>query len=242
MLKKKEKERRILEEFIKCYSGFPEGEIEGSEAPDFLVRAPTQVVGIELVEFVRGQSNRGSLIRQAESSREELIKQARKEYARRNKTPLQVSFFWCGESPLEKKSIPNLAKAIADIVDKYCSYGEIKLKEQLENTPLEGILDSIVIRRLHGLQRNEWISPEAGWVGIEPQELQNIISSKQKNMRRYLAKCNTVWLVIYAEGSHISSTVVLSDIEKIAKQHQFISHFQRVVFFDLWTRKSYNLK
>ena len=53
-LGRKEPERRLLEQFAPWYPEFPEGEIELSETPDFVVVSPTgRRVGIELTEVLR---------------------------------------------------------------------------------------------------------------------------------------------------------------------------------------------
>ncbi|MFW6135400.1 MAG: hypothetical protein ACOC7N_01105 [Chloroflexota bacterium] len=54
---KKRRERRLLAAFGSVYSPFPSGRLGGFERPDFVLCTDAgTVIGIELVDYVRGQA------------------------------------------------------------------------------------------------------------------------------------------------------------------------------------------
>ena len=75
---KKKRERRFLDEFIQLYPAFPIGKVKCHESPDFLIELETQMLGIEIIDFVRGQNEGVSKDRRNEFLRDniaDLVKQ-----------------------------------------------------------------------------------------------------------------------------------------------------------------------
>ena len=76
-VQKKQREKELLAEFGALYADFPVGTLIESEEPDFLIRAGSQILGIEVLEFHKKEnSERNSRIRERESFHEQLAKQA----------------------------------------------------------------------------------------------------------------------------------------------------------------------
>jgi hypothetical protein len=66
MSDKKALEPLFLEEVTAIYLDFPSGTITDSERPDSLVSSGSQVTGIDVVDYVRGQDSGGSDYRRNE--------------------------------------------------------------------------------------------------------------------------------------------------------------------------------
>ena len=58
---KKARERQLFDEVAQMYPEFPEGEIIEGESPDFQIHQDTRVIGVEIVDYVRGQ-NKGESV------------------------------------------------------------------------------------------------------------------------------------------------------------------------------------
>ena len=74
---KKHRELSFLNEFRTLIPDFPRGQVRPADPPDFLIVDAGRVVGIELVDYVRGDASGGSLVRKAERDREVVAEIAR---------------------------------------------------------------------------------------------------------------------------------------------------------------------
>lgn len=232
---KKLRERLFVEHFRAAYSDFPEGDIFDSESPDFLIYAYDRTVGIEIVEFFRGQSSQGSALHQ-EVLRKRFTKAAQQQYVAVNNMPVLVTLSWSANRQLSKRIVPDLAAYAARLVAQWTTqlaqdeeYGELKIGwESLQGTPLEDLLNYIKIRRFPGA-KTFWSTPEAGFIGVSASELQAIISSHDAKVDKYLEHCDSVWLLIVSEGYFMAST--LSWDEDVVR-HAFDFKFNRVFIYD----------
>lgn len=117
---KKVRERFLLDGFATVCTDFPTGIIEGTESPDFLISKGSRVIGIEVIDYVRGQDGRGSIYRRNEKLLQELAIRARHEYEFRYPYPLVVRFL--GHPPgqqLPKINTSRLALDAAETVSQF---------------------------------------------------------------------------------------------------------------------------
>lgn len=233
----KEREKAILNEFKTIYSDFPLGRIKEFEEPDFLIISRSETVGIELVDYVRGQSNSGSVFRRDEKLHEIIANKAQSEYEAKNRTPLTVLLYWYGHRHLRKARVRELAESVAEVVAEWVPEGVFEMvrvgQEQLAAIPLSKFVHSISVIRVRNSAQILWSSSESGWPGVGINELQEIISSKETKIEAYLQNCDSVWLVIVADGRHISS---VADLEGTIEHHPFRSRFYKVLFFNNLTQ------
>ncbi|MBV9864609.1 MAG: hypothetical protein JO316_04615 [Abitibacteriaceae bacterium] len=75
---------------------------------------------------------------------------------------------------------------------------------------------------------------EVGPSGVDPQDLQDIISAKHARITSYLRKCSQVWLLIVADAAHISS---IGDIDDSVRDYEYTSGFDRIIFYDAFNKK-----
>lgn len=90
------------------------------------------------------------------------------------------------------------------------------------------------------MTENYWYSPEGGFIGPDEFEIQNLISSKNDKVKEYQNRCDTLWLIIFAEGLNISSSVNPKNLSKI-ENYNFESHFDRVIFYDNYSQMVFTL-
>lgn len=208
--KKKTKELVYLEEVRQLFSDFPKGEIVAQESPDFVIKSPSGNIGIELVEFVRGQNRGGQNERKIEQDREKILRLAQAKFESHNQVPLYVITSWTFKNPHTYDEIDLLANALVEIIEKKMpmeAYKWVKLDyDFLFSTPLSNYCDSILfVRLIDGI--SHWVALEVGFVGLSKEDIDHLIEKKAKKLPEYSKGCDKVWLVIVCEGKHISSTV-----------------------------------
>jgi hypothetical protein len=233
MTAKKQRERSLLNEFKSIYSDFPSGQIIEFEEPDFLVPTEMGIIGIELVDYVRGQSKNGSVLRRDEKLRERIANEAKAEFEAKHQTPLMVQIHWYGHRHLSKADVRLLASSAAELIEK-CVPPEIfdmvrVGRERLAGTPLERFVPFIHVTRVRTAEQSSWSSTESGWIEVFVEELEELISLKDAKIDAYLQNCAIPWLIIVADRGHISSSVALPDT---VKQYPFQTRFDRVIFWN----------
>jgi len=230
---KKDIEKYYLEKVKASYSDFSTGEIVPGEEPDFLVVNSDPLVGIEMVNYIRGQSSSGSLGRHYEKLNEFITNAAREEFERNYKIPLMVHFNWLLHRHPGRSEAKSLAVKIAHLIENFIPQGVYMTtrigQEVLEESTLGDFIASIFITRMKPTMKGSWSNIEFDFVGLQPDEIQNIISSKEAKIDSYLQKCTAAWLIIVADGTHISSNV---EIHSAAVQNIYSSRFERVLFYD----------
>lgn len=68
------KEKYILDRFKTCYHSFPEGEINKSEKPDFIIKSNKKGIGIEITEIFQDSHEGHSKYQQRSSNRHDFSK------------------------------------------------------------------------------------------------------------------------------------------------------------------------
>jgi hypothetical protein len=80
---------------VQASGALPPGAIVEEEPPDALIQSADGTVGVEIVEYVRGQSGEGgSKNRAYESTAEHFARIAKEAYDAKYNTPLWVTFMW----------------------------------------------------------------------------------------------------------------------------------------------------
>jgi len=237
---KKDRELYFLNKVKAVYDDFPSGKVEAllgkDEPPDFLVSSDRGIVGIDIVDYIRGQGRAGSQVRHEDALRSKVIDAARKTFEANNNIPLLVHFHWYGPLRLvqaKKLSIYHLAADIACVVETgliHKAYSTQRLDEDCWcGTSLDGLLAALSITRLKDKGHSLWSTVEAGFPDVSINELQTLISTHEDTFDLYLKKCTLVWLIIVADATHISS---MAELPNDVREHRFRTRFGRVLFFN----------
>ena len=237
-MKKKERERAFLEEVKKVDPEFPSGQIIDSESPDFIIKPDTKTLGIEIIQYMRGQSSGESALRRSEEVSRKIIDNAKIEFYKSSEIPLWILFSWYPSRYPAQSKVLDLANIAVWAIRNNIPY---HLFESIEipNNYFEGTVIKKYLRRIKVTRvRNEgqilWSSIESGHISAVPGEIQEIISSKNAKAKQYKEKCDLLWLIIVADGRHISST---ASLEESALNHIYQSEFDRIIFYDHQERK-----
>lgn len=230
---KKDRERLILSEVAKLYDGFPEGELRCHESPDFLIPQEACFLGVEIVDYVRGQSRDGSPKRNNESRRQRIVDAAQKRFEAAHSAALVVYFYWLHRRALAKADTKPLAMSAALAISEHIpanpgSSTRIE-RDELEGTPIHGFVHSINVIRVTDSEAGLWTCVEGGPAEVGVDEIQRLINEKSEEVPKYRKHCDAVWLIIVAGGEHISS--IVSFTEEL-RTHPYQSKFSRVLFYD----------
>jgi hypothetical protein len=237
---KKSRERLLLSEVAELDVDFPSGTIIGDESPDFLIKLNNQVLGIEIVDYIRGQTSGESNNRRNEMVWKNIADKARVEFESKYSIPLVVQFFWYPHRHPRQTDVKQLAGYVSSLVanhipSEYFAIVQISNNE-LGNTLLERFLRSMTICKVK--KQSLWSFVGGGFIEVQVDEIQWLLSSKNDKVNGYLKKCDSVWLLIVANGRYISSNV---DLPKNVLGHNYQSQFERVVFYDRFSRKVFPL-
>src|SRR5690349_5872798 len=108
-MNKKQLEREVIERFRQEYPDFPRGKIVDFEEPDFLIGDSPNKIGIEVVEYVRGQGPQGSALRQLEVHRNQVVERATRIFEENIGVPLMVHCHWHSSKSLTRAEVDDLA-------------------------------------------------------------------------------------------------------------------------------------
>ena len=234
MNEKKALERYFLEEVAAIYPDFPSGTVIDAERPDFLVSSDSQFTGIEVVNYVRGQSAGGSDYRRNEILWQQIADAARREFESNHVDPLMVHFLWHSNRYPRKVDVPLIAASAAKTVEKYMPqtlFERTQISgERFLDTKLCAFVNSIYVTRVRNVRQVVWSSISASFISVSANELRDLLASKNIKVREYLKRCNEVWLLIVADGKYMSSTGEL--LQEEARRTQVQAPFQRVLFYD----------
>lgn len=234
----KARERYYISQ-VQELGALPAGEITDSESPDALIKTPDGVVGIEVTEYIRGQSDDqgmrrgGSPFRAGETAADRFAFTARQIYEQKYSVPLWVSFHWYGKLlPKQRADTTALVSELVDLVARFTpklGHSRVRIPDAaFEETELRKYLYSPYVGRVPRVEQAAWTVTQAGFVGVDPNEIQALVTEKDGKLSNYRQKCDTVYLLIVADGWYLSSDP--GDAHRLAG-NVFAGGFDRVVFY-----------
>lgn len=239
----KARERQFLDEVCQLWPAFPIGEIIEGESPDFLIRQDTRTVGVEVVDYVRGQNQGESTHRRNEVLWQKIANVAKQEFEAGHSDPLMIHFLWNHRYLLRQSEVVQLAREAKRLVESHIPvelFEQVRIgSDNLDGTILDGICHSITITRVRNTEQSLWSSISSGFIGVQVEELQSLIDTKNAKIQYYLERCDVVWLLIVADGRHISSNINLSDL---AANNTYTSPFEQVLVYDRISKRIFLLE
>jgi hypothetical protein len=99
----KNRELTHLENFKEICSFFPDGEIEKTEKPDFLVYAGEKIIGVEHTEIFQPGPSDGTSLQAQDNLGQRVVSKANQLYLQHNGRPLLVQVLFNHKVMIEKR-------------------------------------------------------------------------------------------------------------------------------------------
>jgi hypothetical protein len=239
----KEREHYYLKKAQAAYPDLPPGNPTSTESPDFLFQTESKVLGIEITDFVR-RFRRDSLLslRTIENLHAMVALQAKATFEARHNIPLWIALHWDDRFKFSKKDVSRIASELVDLIEtdipRQTDAGTSFNWDSHGDLPLFDAIHRISVRRLKNRTKAVWAEVESGFIGGTIADIQEIADAKEPKVQSYLTKCDEVWLLIIADGAHISSTLDF-DVESSATLH---TQFARVLLYSGDSNSVFRLK
>jgi hypothetical protein len=232
--KQKRKELHQLNDFRALLPDFPEGKLEISERPDFVIQSANGSVGVEVTSIFHEASDPRRSIQAQESECRQMLDEACRMYDQMKLPPLNVSVLFKAPTALNRRNRSHFARTLADLVAKNVpsSKGFYSLEIDSDSTdrfPLN-ILSIHMVR--FDFPKSSFISMPIDLTIKEEfsAELQKVISGKDELLSKY-QKCDVYWLLVVAEWAAPSS---FFDPSKTTLSTLYHSSFDRVFFLNMF--------
>jgi hypothetical protein len=198
----KDHERICVQRFLDAIAKVPTL-IEDSEAPDFKVRFGEEVVGIEVTKALR-VGELGKATPQAQASlAAKVMNRARNLYDATGAPPLHVTAAFLSHTPLSLGRVPELSRAIADLLQTHASGLEMcqrDLIEPCEHTDKLPEVHSLHIMRVPSPDFGAWAASSSAWCRTgDESDFASVVSRKENKIASYRSAVPTVWLLIVVE-------------------------------------------
>lgn len=239
---KKHVEAWRLERFKTFVADFPDGRIESTEEPDFLVHGANRVVGIELTDLHR-ETPRGQVPEQArEAMRHRVVARAQELYAKRDLPPVLATFLLDDRILIKKTEVEGLAKEYADLVadNVPAANAGTELPQDYDDyLTMPSLVHKLMVRRFDVVTRSMFTCPGATWVPtLGFKDIERTLASKEPKVSAYRRRCDEVWLVINAD---MESMATWFEIESSILEHAFHTAFDRVFLVEHFRGKAHEL-
>lgn len=241
---KKEREFAHLLHFKEIYPFFPDGEIECSESPDFLLQATEGSLGIEHTEIFHPGLPHGVSIQAQESLQKRTIQQAKELYSEDGEPNLKVLVLFNPGNILRKQDTSKIAQEIVNLAKSSipAKGDSIELRPTFETW--ETFPKEVAFIKIRRSQKEE---SDAFWKclgvvfipSINENDIREKIIEKENKLYQYKEKCEKVWLLIVADEFRISSTINLTSQ---AIRYNYQTGFDRVFVFWVFSGKIVELK
>jgi hypothetical protein len=208
--RKKLRERSVLDAFRQAFGGFPEGSISQQEEPDFIVESPIGSIGIELTEYFRQAKIAGSYLQEQEALRFTIVRTATGEALKAKLGGIFAVVFFTPENRIVKRDV---TPAVGAIVTQLQRFTEATPYQKVINEgQFPPFIECVIVYFPEGEQTPSVTTADASFVPkIGNDELQAIVTAKQRKVERYRASCRRVWLLIEVNGFKMSSMGQLPD-------------------------------
>ncbi len=205
----KQQERSYLLRFKELCPEFPDGSIEDSESPDFLVHGLHGTVGIEVTAVYRPDPiKKNAHLPAIEKEREKIVGKIKNYYFHIEDVPLRVNCFFSGnitnKSDIKNEDLKEMATLIPASKPQIC---ETVYLDMENNIPFWVDRISITTREPDG--QNFWTAQKIAWIPeFSPIEIQREINKREEKLLSYLEKCSFAWLVLMSQdgeglGTHV---------------------------------------
>jgi hypothetical protein len=240
---KKEIESEYLDRFRLAFPNFPEGRIESTEEPDFLVHRTDTTLGIEITELHR-ESPPGVRPQQAsEAMRHRVVLRAQQLYELRGLPAVHVSVHMNTNFEIAKAEVEPLALAICDLVARNLPEVGRSSREEFdwinrEYFPEE--LAEISVHQLAGIARTFFSCPDVTWVPtLKAADIARALAGKESKYEAYRRRCQEVWLLIISDSDSMS-TWFEHDSDQLSEPIK--SRFDRIFLFKQFSKRITELK
>lgn len=227
----KEIERILLDGFSSVYKHFPDGTVEDSESPDFLIGTESETLGIELKQVFKHPISHGSSLQAQEKVKQIILNRSASIYLECGGVPISAYFIFKFNQTIDRKKVVDIAEKVSSLLlSTKLHSNEIYLLDykDLPDSLLK-IIDSIVLHKRPGLKHPNFSLLSSGWESeLEPSRVFLEIMDKESKICGYKMKCQKIWLLLVACDFTNASTVTLS---KEAVSYFYETCFDKVFFY-----------
>lgn len=231
---KKARERAYLERFRENFADFPEVEVVFSERPDFLMKAGSAQIGIEVTEYHVQEPDEGwgSPMRAQEGTEDKVLRMASEKRQSKGLPPVMVHVLWHSHQAFSRRRTQELAADLANLVQEHLPEPGHSVTIRRPHHPagrsLPQEVASLTIVRRKSISKDSWTPVRGVFVpSLTPSDLQQIMQSKEAKVPSYRQQCPEVWLLIVARGFEPST---FGDLGSEVEAHEFETAFDRVFF------------
>ncbi len=245
--KKDKREWAIIQTFRSYCPDFPIGELEKSEAPDFLLRTDNRLYGIELTELKYEREDKEFNLRAHEDFLSQLMQDAQALFESKNDSKLVVDVHFSNEL---NDTVSSLDDDVRNIIRQDFAETIVKLVEENipEATGIQYKIDRTSKYGFHNLPNKieciniknvtgRWY--DGLWYAaistkIKPLSVASVsqrLIAKEGKLRKYNPECDEQWLVII-QNSFLMSSSYNPLTANEALSHTYHSTFDKVFVFE----------
>lgn len=245
--KKDKREWAIINMFRSSCSTFPIGEVEKSEAPDFLVQTEKKLIGIELTELKYEREDKGFNLRAHEDFLSQLMQDAQNIFEKRHEFKLVVDVHFTNDL---NDTVSTLDDELRAIIRQDFAETIVKLVEENlpEATGIQYRIDRTSKYGFHNLPKKieciniknvtgRWL--EGLWYAaistkVKPLSIASVsqrLIAKEWKLKKYNPLCDEQWLIIIQNSFLMSSSYNPLTAEE-ALSHKYRSNFNKVFVFE----------
>ena len=236
----KKLEKQYLEKFIRAYPQFPEGAIDDSERPDFIVRQEDKNIGIEICRLYKDSRDDSLSIQAQEQWKKRLLEEAWKKFLVKSNEKYRVFISFEERSNINKDNFGILSTFIAEKILE-----NIGSKKPEEGNPIElgrydlmqqrEILDQqydiVSLIQVYDFKKYNYYSwTQSNVFTVETLNYSNLIKiiEKKDTLIETYQRCEVMWLLIVVD---FWNPTMDQDIPRHFNMEISSSKFDRIFLF-----------
>jgi hypothetical protein len=236
----KKLEEQYLEQFIRAYPQFPEGIIDDSERPDFIVRQGDKRIGIEICRLYKDSRDDSLSIQAQEQWKKGLVEDAWKIFLEKSSEKYRVFVSFEERTNIKKDNIGILSNFIAEKILE-----RIRSKKPEEGNPIDlGRYDLMKQREVLDQQHDivsliqvydfkeygDYSWTQSNVFTVETLNYNNLIKiiKKKDTLIETYQRCEEIWLLIVVD---FWNPTMDQDIPRNFNVEMISSKFDRMSLF-----------
>lgn len=228
---KKEHERFLLERFIETSGLRIEIEEDEREAPDFLVRFESRLIGVEVTELFISHDTPSKSLQAQESIAKRIVARAQHLYKESGGSPAHVSVCFGPGCDLRKLNREKTADTLATFMCSLnlATWQRFDWRPEEITSPIPYEITFINSLGVPSHEMSHWSVAQAGWAApLKADTLQARIDEKAKRLPAYISIVSENWLLIVADRTQPSQ---LFNLNANLDTSSILNPFSRCYFY-----------